>query len=107
QPQPRPRRAAARRCRGPAGVSVAELSLRRPVTTVMLFVSMCVVGLIASFRLPLEALPDVSAPFLFVQLPYAGSTPEEVERTVLRPVEEALATLTGVKRLQGEARADG
>ncbi len=88
-------------------MSVAELSLRRPVTTVMLFVSMCVVGLIASFRLPLEALPDVSAPFLFVQLPYAGSTPEEVERTVLRPVEEALATLTGVKRLQGEARADG
>jgi hydrophobic/amphiphilic exporter-1 (mainly G- bacteria), HAE1 family len=88
-------------------VSVAELSLRRPVTTVMLFVSMCVVGLIASFRLPLEALPDVSAPFLFVQLPYAGSTPEEVERTVLRPVEEALATLTGVKRLRGEARADG
>ncbi|MDQ3206128.1 MAG: efflux RND transporter permease subunit, partial [Pseudomonadota bacterium] len=88
-------------------MSVAELSLRRPVTTVMLFVSMFVVGLIASFRLPLEALPDVSAPFLFVQLPYAGSTPEEVERTVLRPVEETLATLTGIKRIGGNARADG
>ncbi|MCF7220527.1 efflux RND transporter permease subunit [Marilutibacter chinensis] len=88
-------------------MTVAELSLKRPVTTVMLFVSMFVVGLIASFRLPLEALPDVSAPFLFVQLPYAGSTPEEVERTVLRPVEEALATLNGVKRMGGGAQADG
>ncbi|AWV07343.1 efflux RND transporter permease subunit [Marilutibacter maris] len=88
-------------------MTVAELSLKRPVTTVMLFVSMFVVGLIASFRLPLEALPDVSAPFLFVQLPYTGSTPEEVERTVLRPVEEALATLNGVKRMGGGARADG
>ena len=63
-------------------MSVAELSLRRPVTTVMLFVSLFVVGLIASFRLPLEALPDVSAPFLFVQLPYAGSTPEEVPPSI-------------------------
>ncbi|HST43907.1 MAG TPA: efflux RND transporter permease subunit, partial [Luteimonas sp.] len=88
-------------------MSIAELSLKRPVTTVMLFLSMCVVGLIASVRLPLEALPDVSAPFLFVQLPYSGSTPEEVERTVLRPVEETLATLTGLKRLRGEATADG
>ena len=88
-------------------MSVAELSLRRPVTTVMLFVSLFVVGLIASFRLPLEALPDVSAPFLFVQLPYAGSTPEEVERNVLRPAEETLATMTGIKRLRGRADSEG
>ncbi|MDQ3617659.1 MAG: efflux RND transporter permease subunit [Pseudomonadota bacterium] len=88
-------------------MSVAELSLRRPVTTVMLFVSMFVVGLIAAVRLPLEALPDVSAPFLFVQMPYTSSTPEEVERTVLRPTEEALATMTGIKSLRSNARADG
>ena len=88
-------------------MSIAELSLKRPVTTVMLFVSMFVIGLIAAVRLPLEALPDVSAPFMFVQLPYSGSTPEEVERTVLRPVEEALATLSGIKRMGGGAQADG
>lgn len=88
-------------------MSVAELSLRRPVTTVMLFVSLVVIGLIAAFRLPLEALPDVSPPFLFVQLPYAGSTPEEVERNVLKPAEEALATMSGIKRMRAEAGADG
>ncbi|WP_058834557.1 efflux RND transporter permease subunit [Luteimonas abyssi] len=88
-------------------MSVAELSLRRPVTTVMMFVSLFVVGLIASFRLPLEALPDVSVPFLFVQLPYTGSTPEEVERNVLRPAEEALATMTGIKRMHGMANSEG
>ena len=88
-------------------MTVAEFSLRRPVTTVMLFVSLVVVGLIAAFRLPLEALPDVSAPFLFVQLPYEGSTPEEVERNVLRPAEEALATMSGIKRMRGQATANG
>ncbi|GHA74307.1 efflux RND transporter permease subunit [Cognatilysobacter bugurensis] len=88
-------------------MSVAELSIKRPVTTVMFFVTMVVVGLIAAFRLPLEAMPSVSFPVVFVQMPYAGSTPEEVERTVLRPAEEALATLSGVKSIQGTARADG
>ncbi|QOW23134.1 MULTISPECIES: efflux RND transporter permease subunit [Lysobacteraceae] len=88
-------------------MSIAEISLRRPVTTIMLFVSMVAIGLIAAVRLPLEALPDVSAPFVFVQLPYAGSTPEEVERNILRPAEEALATMSGIKGIQGRASSDG
>jgi HAE1 family hydrophobic/amphiphilic exporter-1 len=88
-------------------MSVAELSIKRPITTIMLFVSLFVIGLIAAVRLPLEEFPDVSAPLIFVNLPYAGSTPEEVERTVLRPVEESLSTMSGVKSTQGTARADG
>ena len=48
-------------------MSIAELSIRRPVTTIMLFVSMVVIGLIAAVRLPLEALPEVSVPFIFVR----------------------------------------
>jgi HAE1 family hydrophobic/amphiphilic exporter-1 len=88
-------------------MSVAEFSILRPITTIMCFVSLVVVGLIAAFRLPLEALPDISAPFLFVQLPYTGSTPDEVERNLVRPTEEALATMTGIKRMRSTATADG
>ena len=88
-------------------MSIAELSIRRPVTTIMFFVSLVVIGLIAAIRLPLEAFPEVSPPFIFVSLPYAGSTPEEVERTVLRPAEEALATMSGVKRMDSNARSEG
>jgi len=88
-------------------MSIAELSLRRPVTTIMCFVSMFVIGLIASVRLPLEALPDISMPILFVQLPYTGSTPAEAEQNLLRPAEETLATMSGIKRMRGQATADG
>lgn len=88
-------------------MSVAELSIKRPVTTIMFFVSLLVIGLIAAVRLPLEAFPEVSPPFIMVSLPYAGSTPEEVERTVLRPAEEALATMSGIKRMDAQARSDG
>ncbi|HVR80556.1 MAG TPA: efflux RND transporter permease subunit, partial [Luteimonas sp.] len=88
-------------------MSIAELSIKRPVTTVMLFVSLFVIGLIAAVRLPLESFPSVTPPLIFVQLPYTGSTPEEVERTVLRPVEEAMSTMSGIKRTEGTARANG
>src|SRR6476619_3262401 len=88
-------------------MSIAEFSIKRPVTTIMFFVSLFVIGLIAAVRLPLEAFPSVTPPLIFVSLPYTGSTPEEVERTVLRPVEEALSTMSGIKRTEGTARADG
>ena len=87
-------------------MTLAELSLKRPVTAIMFFVSMVVIGLIAAMRLPLEQFPSLDAPFLFVNIPYPGSTPTEIERTITRPVEEALATLPGIKRMQSTSDAD-
>ena len=76
-----------------------EIALRRPVTTVVVFVALALVGLIASRLLPLEKFPDIEFPGIFIQIPYDGSTPEEVERLITRPVEEALATLSGVEAM--------
>ena len=76
-----------------------EIALRRPVTTVVVFVALALVGIIASRLLPLEKFPDIEFPGIFIQIPYAGSTPEEVERLITRPVEEALATLSGVEQM--------
>lgn len=88
-------------------MSIVSTSMRRPVTVVMVFISLFVIGLIAGVRLPLEQLPEIDAPFLAIALPYPGSTPQEVERVLVRPVEEALATLPGIKRMRSQARADG
>ncbi len=76
-----------------------EIALGRPVTTVVVFVALAMVGLIASRLLPLEKFPDIEFPGIFIQIPYDGSTPEEVERLITRPVEEALATLSGVEEM--------
>jgi HAE1 family hydrophobic/amphiphilic exporter-1 len=76
-----------------------EAALRRPVTTVVVFVAMALVGTIAARLLPLEKFPDIEFPGIFIQVPYPGSTPEEVERLITRPVEEALATLSGVEQM--------
>lgn len=87
-------------------MTLAELSLKRPVTAIMFFVSMVAVGLIAAFRLPLEQFPSIDVPFLFIEIPYPGSTPTEIERIIARPVEEALATLPGIKRMRSTSDAE-
>ncbi len=88
-------------------MTLAEISLKRPVTAVMFYISLIVIGIIAAFRLPLEELPEFNIPFVFVEFPYPGSSPEEVERTIVRPAEEALSTLPGIDQMNSTSRADG
>lgn len=88
-------------------MKLTEVSLKRPVSVWMFFVSMFVIGAIASQRLPLESLPDLDFPFLFVNVPYRNSTPEDVERRLTRPVEEALATMPGIVRMRSESGDNG
>jgi HAE1 family hydrophobic/amphiphilic exporter-1 len=87
-------------------VGHTELALKRPVTTLMVFLAIAAIGLIAGRLLPLEELPAITFPGLEVRIPYPGSTPEEVERLVTRPVEEALATLPGIKQVSSTSTAD-
>ena len=67
-----------------------DIALRRPVTTVMLFLALTLIGLISTRLLPLEQFPDIQFPGMMVTIPYPGSTPEEIEEMITRPVEEAL-----------------
>lgn len=80
--------------------------MRRPVTTTVVFVALSLIGLLASRLLPLEKFPDIEFPGIFIQIPYSGSTPDEVERLITRPVEEALATLSGVKQMFSSSDAE-
>jgi HAE1 family hydrophobic/amphiphilic exporter-1 len=83
-----------------------ELALRRPVTTVMVFLAVMAVGLISARLLRLEAFPDIQFPGMQLTVPYPGSTPEEVEELIVRPIEEALATLSGIEEIRANASAD-
>jgi HAE1 family hydrophobic/amphiphilic exporter-1 len=80
-----------------------DAALRRPVTTLMICAALCVVGAVAARLLPLEQFPDISFPFMGVSIPYPGSTPEEVEELVTRPVEDALAMLPGIKQIRSRS----
>lgn len=80
-------------------MKLTDLSLRRPVTTIMVFVSFVVIGIIASRLVPLEYFPDISFPGAYISIPYPNSTPEEVEKNITRPIEEAIATISGLEEI--------
>ena len=88
-------------------MNLTDASLKRPVTTLMIFLCFVVLGVISAKLLPLEFFPDVDAPFIFVDIPYPGSTPEEIERQITKPVEEVVATISGIKKMDSNSYENG
>ncbi|HEU0224254.1 MAG TPA: efflux RND transporter permease subunit [Steroidobacteraceae bacterium] len=84
-----------------------RFALRRPVTTLMTFVAVVLVGLLSMKLLPLELFPDIRFPGILVNIPFDGSTPEEVEQLITRPAEEAVATLSGIKEMRSTSSENG
>lgn len=81
-------------------------SLRRPVTLAMVFVSVLLLGSVSLLKLPLDFLPRVEFPFIAVYIPYQNGLPTENEREIVRPIEEVLATLGGVREIRSYSDAD-
>jgi len=80
-------------------VNLSRWALRYPVTASMVLASIVAIGLIAAPRLPLAFLPDVDFPGLEINIPYPNALPAQVEEEITRPAEEALATLSRVRRI--------
>ncbi|MDR3020235.1 MAG: efflux RND transporter permease subunit, partial [Treponema sp.] len=69
----------------------------RPVTFFIIFALLIGLGVFALFNLPIDLYPEINPPILAVFTMYPGAGPEEVERSVTRPLE---ATLSGVSGLE-------
>ncbi len=85
---------------------LTRVSLRRPVSLAMVLVSLVVLGVVSVMKLPLDFLPRVEFPFIGVVVPYPNGIPGEVEKEIVLPIEEVLATLGGVRELNSYSDAD-
>ena len=74
-------------------MSLPSLALGRPVTTAMAIAGALALGFLSIQRIPLEYMPEMSGTSATVTVSYRGSSPEEVERLIVRPLEDRLATL--------------
>ena len=85
------------------GAALARFALNRPVTIGMVFISMLLFGAVSGKLLPLEKFPGIDIPEMVVEVPYPDATPVEIETMITRPVEEAIATMSGIKRLRARS----
>ena len=76
-----------------------KLAVKRKVTILMAVLAVVLLGSVAYSRLPLDLLPEMNFPGAVVITSYDGAAPTEVESIVTRPLEEALGTVSNVRRL--------
>ena len=84
-------------------MKISELSITRPVFSVMVIAAMVVFGLVAYFRIGIDLFPSVDFPIVTVSVFYEGSDPETIETDVTDTIEEAVNTISGIKSLRSES----
>jgi HAE1 family hydrophobic/amphiphilic exporter-1 len=82
---------------------ISDFAIKRPLITVVTMVALVIFGTFALFKLKTDEFPDVAPPFLTVGVIYPGASPEVVESEVLKPVEEQIGSISGVKTITGKA----
>lgn len=80
-------------------MKLPEFSVNRPVTTSMFFIGVLMLGLISLTRLPRELFPSITYPQLTIVTTYENAAPEEVETLITRIIEEAVGTVSNLKRI--------
>ncbi len=83
---------------------ISDFAIRRPLITVVTMLALAGFGLVALFRLQTDEFPDVQQPVVLTNIIYPGASPDQVERELLDPVEEAIRGISGVDEVIGEAR---
>ncbi|RMF04461.1 MAG: efflux RND transporter permease subunit [Chloroflexi bacterium] len=85
-------------------MGLTRLSLRRPLTMLMIIVALLIMGWQGYNRLLLDRFPAVDFPFVTVTVIFPGASPEDVEDLVLKPLEDAISTISGIDELNATAQ---
>jgi len=80
-------------------MSIYSTSVKRPVTTILIFVALIVMGLYSLTQLPVDLYPEVELPFIGVVTAYPGASASDIETNVTRPVEDALNSVSNLKEM--------
>lgn len=80
-------------------MSLLRLPVDRPVTTVMIFLSVILMGVIAWTRIPQELFPAMEYPQITIVTKYEGAGPEEAEKLISKLIEETAGTVKKIKRV--------
>jgi HAE1 family hydrophobic/amphiphilic exporter-1 len=83
---------------------ISDFAIKRPVVTVATMLAIAGFGAFALGMLKTDEIPDVKFPVVGVMLAYPGASPEGVEREVLDPIEDRIAGISGVDKMESSVR---
>ncbi|WP_372966125.1 efflux RND transporter permease subunit [Marinobacter sp.] len=78
-------------------------AMDRSRTTLLTFLFLLIGGMVAYQVIPKESSPDIAIPMIYVAMSLEGISPEDAERLLVRPMEQELRALEGIKEMRGNA----
>ena len=85
-------------------MSIYKSAIEKPVTTLLIFVAVIVIGLFSLSRLPIDQFPEMDPPYITVMTTYAGASASEIETNVTKIIENSLTSVDGLKELTSTSR---
>jgi len=85
-------------------MSIYKSAVKKPITTLMVFVAIIVFGLYSLSKLPVDMYPEMELPAVTVMTIYAGANASEIEANVTKPIENSLNTLDDLKEVTSVSR---
>ena len=86
---------------------IVETAIANARLTISVLLFLMLAGTLAYISIPKEAEPDIQIPILYVSMHYDGISPEDSERLLLRPMETAIKSITGIKKMTSTAYQNG
>ena len=80
-------------------MSIYSASVKRPVTTILIFVALMVMGIYSLVQLPVDLYPEMELPFVVVYTTYPGASATDIESNVTRPLENSLNSVSKLKEI--------
>lgn len=85
---------------------LSTLSLRNSITVFLLSGLLILFGIYSYITMPKESFPEIVFPLIYVQTPYPGNTPADIENLITRPLEKEIKSVDGIKQLNSESVQD-
>lgn len=79
---------------------ISDLSIKRPIYVIVLFLVIAILGFLGYSSLQAELMPKFTPPTMNVQVVYPGASPSEVESSLTRKLEDALSSLQGIESMR-------
>lgn len=87
-------------------MNITRFSIKRPIGISMIVALFVVLGLFSFYRIGVELLPALNTPYVTVSVKYPGANAESVEQQVVKPLEDALSSVSNVKHITSNAMAE-
>lgn len=81
-------------------MSLAGISIRRPVATTMVMISFIFIGLMAMFSMKRELIPNIEIPVVTISTTWSGAVAEDVETQVTKKIKDSLSNVEGIDKIQ-------